>query len=252
YVPSSTSQKAIGSLVLGVFDDGNLRHVGRVGTGFSRTVAEDLFKQLSKLEQRESPFKDKLDATARRGVIFVKPELVAEVEFRAWTADGNLRHAAFRGIREDKPATEVVLEGEITQPGSSSARAKSRVSLTHPDRVYWKDVGVTKEGLAAYYAEVWRFMSPHLVTRPLALLRCPGGTAQQCFFQKHGWKGMSGEILVKIDPQDEDDDNTLVAIDTLDGLIGMVQGAALEIHPWQASLDDLEKPDQIVIDLDPG
>lgn len=251
YVPSSTSQKAIGSLVLGVFDDGNLRHVGRVGTGFSRTVAEDLFKQLSKLEQRESPFKDKLDATARRGVIFVKPELVAEVEFRAWTADGNLRHAAFRGIREDKPATEVVLEGEITQPGSSSARAKSRVSLTHPDRVYWKDVGVTKEGLAAYYAEVWRFMSPHLVTRPLALLRCPGGTAQQCFFQKHGWKGMSGEILKAFDPQDDSDDNTLIAIDSLDGLTGLVQGGALEIHTWQATLTALEKPDQIVMDLDP-
>lgn len=251
YVPSTTSQKAIGSLVLGVYDDGELQHVGRVGTGFSRNVAEDLYKRLAKLEQKTSPFAGKLDAAARRGAIFVKPQLVAEVEFRAWTADGNLRHAAFRGIREDKPAKEVVREGGIAPVEKTPARPKSKVSLTHPDRVYWKDVGVTKEGLASYYAEVWRFMAPHIINRPLALLRCPGGTAQQCFFQKHGWKGMSGEILKAVDPKDDSDDNTIIAIDSLDGLTGLVQGGALEIHTWQATLTELEKPDQIVMDLDP-
>ena len=251
YVPSSTSDKAIGSLVLGVHEDGELRHVGRVGTGFSRPVAQDLYRRLNALERKTSPFADKLDATARRGVVFAKPELVAEVEFRAWTADGRLRHAAFHGLREDKPASEVVREGNATDK-EAAAPLKTRVTLTHPDRVYWKDVGVTKDGLASYYAQVWRFMAPHVVSRPLALLRCPGGITQHCFFQKHGWKGMSGEILTRIDPDDDDDDNSLLAIDTFDGLIGLVQGAALEIHPWQASLDTLDKPDQLVIDLDPG
>lgn len=251
YVPSSTSDKAIGSLVLGLFDDGKLRHTGRVGTGFSRMVAEDLYKRLHAIERKTSPFAGSLDATARRGVRFVKPDLVAEVEFRTWTADGLLRHAAFRGLREDKPARDVVREDDAAKPGKEPARVKSKITLTHPDRVYWKDAGVTKEGLASYYAQVWRFMAPYVVSRPLALMRCPGGTAQQCFFQKHGWKGMSDEILTVVDPQDEDE-NTLIAIDSLDGLIGLVQGAALEIHPWQSSLDDLERPDQIVIDLDPG
>jgi bifunctional non-homologous end joining protein LigD len=255
YVPSSTARDSIGSLVLGVFEDGKLRHVGRVGTGFSRMVAEDLFERLQQLERKTSPFDGRLDATARRGVHFVKPELVAEVEFRAWTGEGLLRHAAFRGLREDKPAKEVVREGDAGEaakaPKTMASTTASKVKLTHPDRVYWKDAGVTKEGLANYYTQVWRFMAPHVVSRPLALMRCPGGTAQQCFFQKHGWKGMSDEILTVVDPQDEDE-NTLIAIDTLDGLIGLVQGAALEIHPWQASLDDLERPDQVVIDLDPG
>lgn len=252
YVPSSTSDKAIGSLVLGVFDDGKLRHAGRVGTGFSRVVAEDLFRRLHAIERKTSPFSGRLDATARRGVVFVRPELVAEVEFRAWTADGLLRHASFRGLREDKPAHEVVREDAAAVPAKAPPRVRTKVTLTHPDRVYWKDAGVTKEGLASYYAQVWRLMAPHLVSRPLALLRCPGGTAQQCFFQKHGWKGMSTEILTRLDPLDDSDDNSLIAIDSLDGLIGLVQGATLEIHPWQASLDMLEKPDQLVIDLDPG
>lgn len=251
YVPSTTSRDAIGSLVLGVYDDDRLRHVGRVGTGFSRVAAQDLFRRLEALERRTSPFAGKLDAAARRGVHFVRPELVAEVEFRSWTADGLVRHAAFRGLREDKKAKEIVREGGDEAPQEMEARMASKVKLTHPDRVYWKDASVTKAGLASYYTQVWRFMAPHVVSRPLALLRCPGGVDQQCFFQKHGWKGMSGEILSVVDPQDEDD-GTLIAIDSLDGLTGLVQGGALEIHPWQASLGELEKPDQVVIDLDPG
>lgn len=252
YVPSSTSAKAIGSLVLGVHENGEFRHAGRVGTGFSRVVAEDLYRRLKRLERDTSPFADRLDATARRGVRFVEPELVAEVEFRNWTSDGILRHAAFRGLREDKPAAEVVREDEEAGPARVPSREKLAVALTHPDRVYWKDAGVTKEGLASYYAQVWRFMAPHVESRPLALLRCPGGTAAKCFFQKHAWKGISREILTAVDPLDEDGDNSLLAIDSLDGLIGLVQGAALEIHGWQVRLDELEKPDQMVIDLDPG
>ncbi|WP_333826747.1 DNA ligase D [Pararhodobacter sp.] len=249
YVPATTSDSAIGSLVLGVYEDGKLRHVGRAGTGYSREVAEDLFRRLSRMERKRSPFSGRLDAAARRGVVFVKPELVAEVEFRDWTGAGMLRHAAFRGLREDKPAREVVQEQ--TAQGKAPARPVSRVKLTHPDRVYWPGAGVTKEGVAHYYADVWRFMAPHVINRPLALLRCPQGIAKSCFFQKHAWRGMNREILTLRDPKD-DKDATLIAIDTLDGLIGLVQGGALEIHPWQAATDALEKPDQLIIDLDPG
>ena len=135
--------------------------------------------------------------------------------------------------------------------GKSAARTPPMDELTHPDRVYWPDAGVTKEGLARYYTQVWRLMAPYVVSRPLALLRCPEGTAAQCFFQKHAWKGIDPDILTVSDPQDEED-KPLIAIDSLGGLIGLVQGAVLEIHPWQAALDDLETPDQIVLDLDPG
>jgi len=247
FVPATTSDKAIGSLVLGVYEDGKLRHVGRAGTGFSRAVAQDLLTRLSAIERKTAPFSGKLEAGARKGVRFVKPELVAEVEFRDWTGAGHLRHASFRGLREDKAAKEVVREQKAAP--KPPARPATKVKLTHPDRLYWPDAGVTKEGLAEYYAQVWRFMAAHVVARPLALLRCPKGTGGTCFFQKHAWRGMNGEILSLKDPKDDD---TLIAVDGLPGLIGMVQGAALEIHPWQASTDALEKPDQLIIDLDPG
>jgi len=248
YVPSTVSRDLVGSLVLGYYRDGALVHVGRVGTGFSRAVAEDLAARLKRLERKTAAFAEKPGADAARGVVWVKPELVAEVEFRAWTADGLLRHAAFRGLRDDKPAREIVREGGAVE---QVPKPRPQVRLTHPDRVYWPDAGVTKQGLADYYAEVWPPMAPLIVDRPVALLRCPGGTGGQCFFQKHAWKGHGKELVTFHDPQD-DSDEPLVAVDGLPALIALVQGGALEIHTWQASLDDLEHPDQMVMDLDPG
>lgn len=250
YVPSTTSDNAIGSLVLGYHDKDGLVHAGRVGTGFGRKMAEDLYRRLEPLRREDSPFAAPLDAEARRGVRYAEPQLVAEVEFRSWTADRLLRHASFRGLREDKPATEIVREDTMKATVTDAAPA-ARVRLTHPDRVYWKDAGVTKEGLAGYYAQVWPFMAPFVVSRPLALLRCPTGSEGQCFFQKHAWKGHHKAILTLDDPNDSSEE-PILAIDGLDGLIGLVQAAVLEIHPWQAALNDLERPDQIVIDLDPG
>ncbi|MCG6856904.1 MAG: non-homologous end-joining DNA ligase [Salaquimonas sp.] len=123
------------------------------------------------------------------------------------------------------------------------------MKLTHPERIYWADADVTKADLADHYASVWGRMAPFVAGRPLALLRCPEGSAGECFFQKHAWKGLAGTIRVARDPEDNE---TIVAVDDLDGLTGLVQGASLEIHPWQAALADLERPDQIVMDLDPG
>lgn len=250
YVPSTTADRAIGSLVLGYHGKDGLVHAGRVGTGFSRKVAVDLYRRLEPLRRDDAPFADPLAAEARRGVRFTEPLLVAEVEFRSWTADRLLRHASFRGLREDKPAAEIVREGGGKETAEDPAPA-ARVKLTHPDRVYWKDAGVTKEGLADYYSQVWPFMAPFLVSRPLALLRCPSGAEAQCFFQKHAWKGHHKAILT-VDDRNDSSDQPILAIDGIDGLVGLVQAAVLEIHPWQASLDDLERPDQIVIDLDPG
>ncbi|CAG1014740.1 MAG: DNA ligase D [Rhizobiaceae bacterium] len=250
YVPSTTSDRAVGSLVLGYHGKRGLVYAGRVGTGFSRKVAEDLYRRLEPLRREDSPFASRLAAEARRGVRFTEPRLVAEVEFRSWTADRLLRHAAFRGLREDKPAEEIVRE-ETAKAMRQEPAPRVQVRLTHPDRLYWKDAGVTKEGLADYYSQVWPFMAPFVVSRALALLRCPSGAEGQCFFQKHAWKGHHKAILTLDDPNDSSDE-PILAIDGIDGLIGLVQAAVLEIHPWQASLPELERPDQIVIDLDPG
>ncbi len=249
YVPSTSMKNAIGSLAMGCYEDGALKHVGRVGTGFTVATAEMLYQRLSAMETKHSPFGDKLTAEERRGLHYVKPELVAEVEFRAWSADGNLRHAAFRGLREDKPAKDVVREMEKT---TAKNLPKSTVQLTHPDRIYWPDEGVTKQGLANYYAQVWHVMAPYVVNRPLALLRLPDGiSGRQRFFQKHAWKGMNDHIEEIADPRDKAGEK-LLRITDFDGLTALVQSAVLEIHPWGATTDNWEKPDMITMDLDPA
>lgn len=250
WIPSSTSRKAVGSLALGVYEEGKLKHVGRVGTGFTRTLAESLMKRMERLRADSVPFDGKLTADEARGLRAVRPELVAEVEFRGWTGDGHLRHASFRGLREDKPAIEIVREvakGDKTMP----AEPKRTVKLTHPDRVYWPDVGVTKEGLADYYAQVWRYIAPFITGRPLALLRGPDGITGQHFFQKHAWKGLNSHIGLIEDPADPGSE-PLITLSDLDGLIGLVQAATLEIHPWGSTVAHWEKPDMIIMDLDPG
>ncbi|GAA4477256.1 DNA ligase D [Gluconacetobacter asukensis] len=253
YVPSTTGRKSVGSLVLGVHDAQGLRYVGRVGTGFSAPVADDLFRALDATRTTGSPFVDQLSAAEARGVRYVRPERVAEVEFRAWTADGRLRHASFHGIRDDKPAAEIVREMPVPDisPRRAGAEQKRTVALTHPDRVYWPDAGVTKEGLADYYAAMWPRIAPFIVDRPLALLRCPEGIEGPRFFQKNAWKGMNAHIKALDDPASQEGEH-LIGIHDLDGLMGLVQAAVLEIHPWGASCRDWERPDELVMDLDPG
>ena len=252
YVPSTTGANAIGSLVLGLYEKGKLVHVGRVGTGFSAKVARELWTLLEKRRSDRPPFKDKLSADERRDVRWVEPEQVAEVEFRSWTGAHILRHASFRGLRGDKEATEVVREdagGAIPTPKSASGKSFG-VKLTHPDRIYWPDAGVTKQGLAEYYADVWKWMAPHLVARPLALVRCPDGIGQKCFFQKAAWRGIHRSVSVLRNPGEGGEE--VLAIHDLDGLIALAQGGTLEIHPWGSTVDDLDRPDRIIFDLDPG
>jgi bifunctional non-homologous end joining protein LigD len=156
--------------------------------------------------------------------------------------------ASFQGLREDKPAREITRE---TTMDVASERPQSSVKLTHPDRVYWPDVGVTKEGLADYYGAVWRFISPFIVGRPLALVRCPDGVGGQTFFQKHAWQGSNPNIVLVNDPADPSGE-ALISIRDFDGLMALAQSAALEIHPWGSTIANWERPDTLVMDLDPG
>ncbi|ANY79583.1 DNA ligase [Microvirga ossetica] len=247
YVPSSVSPKAIGSLVLGVYEDKRLVHVGRVGTGFSATLARDLWTDLERLKRPASPFSAALSRDAARGVRWVKPELVAEVEFRGWTTDGILRHASYKGLREDKDPSEIVRETAKSALSRANAPALSSFNLTHPDRMLWPDTGLTKQGLADYYADIAEWILPHVANRPLSLVRCPSGIEGSCFFQKHAWNGMSKAVQHRaIDGEDT------LFIDDLEGLIALVQSGVLEIHAWGSSMENPETPDRIVMDLDPA
>jgi len=274
YAPSTATRGAIGSLALGAYDDGKLMHVGRAGTGFTQGTAKALFKQLQPLRRATSPFANALSSEEKRGLVYVEPKLVAEVEFRGWTGDRHLRHAAFKGLREDKSATEVLFEmpRSQTDPEAGRARPASRrnapstsravpakggnvdfegIRLTHPDRVLWEGQGLTKLGLAEYYADVAGFMMPFITGRPLALVRCPNGQGGDCFYQKRSFAGLSDAVEV-VPIADKEGDTEALVIHDLRGLINLVQANVLEIHPWGARIDDLERPDTLIFDLDPG
>ena len=235
---------------MGVYDAGKLVPVGRVGTGFTAEVAGSLYKALSSMEIKASPFASKLPAAASRGVKWVRPELVAEVEFRGWTHDGMVRQGSFQGLREDKDPREVVREtaGQAPPAASPMATILEEAYLTHPDRVLWEDEGITKLGLAEFYTEIADWILPHIVNRPLSLLRCPGGSQKECFFQKHAWAGLDEDLIQRVRVGDDE----AVAIQDLGGLLALVQAGVLEIHPWGSTLTNPEKPDRLVFDLDPG
>ena len=169
------------------------------------------------------------------------------MELRGWTSDGLLRQASFKGLRDDKDPCEVVRESRAPATATATAAPKREFELTHPDRVLWPDVGVTKEGLAEFYAGIADWVLPHVVDRPLSLVRCPSGTSSKCFFQKHAWEGI-GRAIKRRDIGDEE----VLFIDSLDGLIALVQASVLEIHPWGSRIGKVEAPDRITFDLDPG
>jgi bifunctional non-homologous end joining protein LigD len=244
FTPSSTSRRAIGSLVLGYYRAGDLVYAGRVGTGFTEEETKALFAALDPSRIDTPLFPRKVPAEAAKGVRWVEPRLVAQVDYQGWTADGLVWHGVFKGLRDDKDVREIVREGEATAPSAS----KPVAGLTHPERLLWPAEGVTKQGLADYYAGAAEWVLPHLVGRPLSLVRCPNGVAADCFFAKQPWAGLSDAVQrISIG-----EGAKALAIDSLEGLIALVQGAVLEIHPWGSSIKSLERPDRLIFDLDPG
>ncbi len=256
YVPSDKTGRGIRSLALGLNENGKLRPVGRVGTGFTGRVMTDLKKKLDERVAEASPFPGKPE----KGVIWVRPELVAEIEFRSWTRDGNIRQASFQGLREDKPAAEIVMEkpeapekpkagkSPTKRPSAKASAVQTAVKLTHPERALWPDEQVTKQDLLEHYALVWPRMEQFVVNRPLALVRAPDGINGPRFFQKHAMPGMPPSILRSHDPEDNEE---ILYIQDFDGLAALVQFSVVEIHIWGSTVDEIGTPDQIVFDLDP-
>lgn len=259
YVPSAASGRTLRSILVGYSEGGKLKPAGRVGTGFTQKSAAALKAQLDRLRTTRSPL---AGAAAReRGIVWVRPELVAEVEFRAWTASRTLRHASFLGLREDKPAGQVVAEEPLgtreegrtrkmvanRKQGRRTPAAMTRVTLSNPDKPLWPQTGPTKQGLLDYYAHVWPLMKPFVLERPLSLLRAPDGIEGQRFFQKHASPGMHEAIATHRDSDGEE----LLFIRDFDGLAALVQLGTVELHVWGATLDAIETPDQVVFDMDP-
>jgi bifunctional non-homologous end joining protein LigD len=240
YQPSD--KRAFSSLLLAEHEAGKLVYRGNVGTGFNDKTLASLYEDLKKRERKTAPLA--VPREAARGAKWVKPELVAQVRYAELTADGAVRHGVYLGLRGDKPAEEVAIESE--RPA-----LRSRVRLTHPDRVLFPDAQVTKLEYAAYLEAVAARMGPHVFDRPVSLVRAPDGAGAQTFFQKHAMAGAPKEI--KTTPVTESDGNreNYLTLPNADALVACAQMSGLEIHLWGSRNDDLEKPDRLVFDLDP-
>jgi bifunctional non-homologous end joining protein LigD len=279
----TTETGTVRSLLAGVYRGKQFVYVGRIGTGYGRTVAKTLLPILKSLTRETSPF-DGEDAPAKeKNVRWLKPTLVAEIEFAGWTDTGMIRQAAFKGLRQDKSARDVVAEiptsaaaakttpNEVLRPMNakqSSPKKAARpaaagktpgpvvvlgVTISKPDKALWPDAAdgtpVTKVDLARYYENVGDWMLPHLAGRPCSLVRVPDGVGSEEFFQRHATPGMS-DLMTSVKVRG--DKSPYVQIDRVEALIAAAQVAALEIHPWNCAPDNPEVAGRLVFDLDPA
>lgn len=272
----SGTARNLRSLLAGVWREGRLIYVGRVGTGFDGRTSRMLLSQLIPLKTSERPFEGK-DAP-RKGAdwTWVEPELVAEIEFAGWTGSGMIRQAAFKGLREDKAAREVAADAPVASapspvPAPAPARGAARrrtvhpdgpnggqaivrgVVISKPDKVLWPATGsspsYTKLDLAQYVEAVGPLLVEHIRGRPCSVVRAPEGIEGETFFQRHAMKGVSSLVTLT---KASGDRQPYQQFDSVEALIAMAQVAAVELHPWNCAPFAPEVPGRLVLDLDPG
>jgi len=267
YTPPAGARSGFGALLLGSFRNGQLEYAGRVGTGFSSRQLEDLHAQLQRDEIDHSPFAPSPMLPGSRGVRWVKPTLVVAVEYAERTRDGLLRQPSFVGMREDMEPEEVESTGATLEEAARARTTQARhtgtgavevagTELTHPERILYPEQGVTKLALARYYESIHEWVLPHLVQRPLVLVRCPEGHPEGegqkgCFYQKHLPRTQAGAVS-RIAISEGETSGDYVYVRSLADLLALVQHDVLEFHAWGCRVEDIEHPDILVFDLDPA
>ncbi|MBF8644513.1 MULTISPECIES: DNA ligase D [Pseudomonas] len=256
YTDPKGSRSGFGALLLALHDhdSGELRYAGKVGTGFSATTLASIHARLKPLEIARPALPNPPTGAEARGVHWLEPQLLAEVAYAQMTRDGIVRHSVFHGLRDDKPATAIDLERRMpakTLPKRNQAKAPEplgELRLTHPERVIDPTSGVTKREVAEYYAAVSQWILPQLKDRPVALVRAPDGLAGELFFQKNAGQLHLPNVL-SYDKAEAG--QAAMVINRADTLLGAVQMNMLELHTWNATDKDFDKPDRFVLDLDP-
>ncbi len=279
YSEPTGTRVGFGALLLGHYDGGKLIYAGRTGTGFDEKTLEALYKRMKRLERAEAPFENPPRGADARGVHWLEPSLVAEVQFADWTREGTIRQSVFQGLREDKPAQDVRRERAEVKVARKGSKADKRalsaksiaptakdapmrkdekpitvagIRVTHPSRLVYPELGITKRELVAYYDAVAERILPYVADRPLSLLRCPDGAGAACFFQKHLGAHKNEPGLHGIEVKDKENKGLYVRITDRVGLLMLIQLGAMELHPWASRADKLEHPQFMVFDLDPG
>ena len=228
-------RSGFGALLLGVYEKDQLKYSGRVGTGFSHQSLKDLKHMLTELKQESSPFD--VNSPKEKSIQWVKPVKVAEVTFSSWTNDGVLRTPVFLGLRADKPTKGIHME-----------KVKE---ISSPDKILYKKEKITKKEVADFYQTISKHMLPYLADRPLSLVRCPEGSEGTCFYQKH-ISGQIPESFQTFPLMEGSGEGVYMSINSAKGLRDLVQLNAFELHAWNCHYQTAMRPDQIVMDFDPG
>ena len=250
YSPSDKRGRTVRSLLVGVHEGGKLVYRGRVGA-FEGDSLADVEREVAKRVRKTSPLAG-VPAAVAKDAVWLRPDMVVEVDFAEFTADGAVRHGVVRGLRSDKAARDVVLEmPEETAMEHEQRDVFAGVKLSSPQKVLFGGQGVTKADLAAHYERVAERMIPHVANRLLSLVRCPDGADGQCFFQKHDSRGFPDEIARMEIAESDGKRGTYLYAAELSAIIAGVQMGTLEFHIWGSRIDDIEKPDRLVFDLDP-
>lgn len=253
YTHPKGARHHLGALLLGTYNkQGELIYNGNVGTGFTEESLDVLHKLLKKYAGSENPFTTRPPKIKQ--ITWVKPILVAEIEFTEWTTGGHLRHPSFKGLRLDKKAKNVMKEVPIPVEDIAikpkTKKVKIPFKLTHPHKILYPEDKITKEDIANYYENIQEWILPFVVNRPLTLVRCPA-EYKKCFYQKH-MTSNTDESIHAITIKEKNGKSEYVYIKDTAGLLGFPQLGVLEIHPWGSRIENVENPDMIVFDLDPS
>ncbi|MBI6917528.1 DNA ligase D [Pseudomonas monteilii] len=252
YTDPKGSRNGFGALLLALHDHGSgqLRYAGKVGTGFSAATLDSIHARLKPLQTDRSPLPKPPTGAEDRGVHWLKPQLLAEVAYAQMTREGIVRHSVFHGLRDDKPATAIDLERAMPTKRAAQTEPENlgTLRLTHPDRVVDATTGATKREVAHYYAQVADWLLPQLKDRPVALVRAPDGLGGELFFQKNAGQLHIPKVLSYSKAQAG---QAAMVLNRADSLLGAVQMNTLELHTWNATTKDFDKPDRFVLDLDP-
>lgn len=264
YTLSDKRISGVSSLILGVYEGDKLVYAGRAGTGFSESDMKVLEIKFEKIKRVESPFIETPKSKPNEKIIWLEPELVAEIKFAEWTKENLLRQASFKGIRTDKSPKDIKREkpqdetelNSISETVEIQTKVNAKgfviegVKISNPDKVLFNNPEITKEDVIRYYQSVSERMLPYVSHRILSIVRCPKGVSQTCFYKKHPGPGSKGIVTMPIS-SDSKEAEEYFYIENITGLISEAQMGTLEFHIWGSSVEQLEMPNMMVFDLDP-